>query len=106
MAIKDFSEVFNAYRQQEDLYRNEGSKGFSNLCKIARALGYRDPLFQGSLSQGGYSGDLMIFLEDNPGAIEAIMNWIVEQGEYASEWKEELESELDEDEEEDEEGEE
>ena len=34
----------------------------------------------------------MCFFEDNPGAIEAVINWIGEQN--VDEWKESIESEL------------
>jgi hypothetical protein len=42
------------------------------LCKMASQLGYKDPAFQLLNSDGSVVGDLLYFLEDNPGAIEAV----------------------------------
>lgn len=85
------------------MYSNEGARGFSNLCRIARAVGYRDPFNQGSLSNGGQSGDLMVFFEDNPGAIEAVIDWIRDNEQlYDEALSEVVEDEDDEDEEDDE----
>lgn len=94
------------YIEQEKMYSNEGSRGVSNLCKIVAAMGYKDPFYQGALSGGGKTGDLMVFLEDNPGAIDALIEWI--DARNVPEWDEALSSELhvDEDEEEDNEDEE
>lgn len=64
--------------KENDLHRLEGSKGVSNLCKLVSLLGYKDPLWNGQLSEGGYLGDLMCFLEDNSGAIKAIITWAEE----------------------------
>lgn len=81
--------------EQQNLHTNEGAKGFSNLCRIVRAIGYKDPLNQGSLYHGGNAGDLMVFFEDNPGAIDATIKWIDKQ--KAEEWDEELSYHLNED---------
>jgi len=79
---------------QEDLNHNEGSRGFSCLCKLVAALGYRDRFYRGGPS------DLMVFFEDNPGAIQAVVDWIEDNQDC---WADELESELEEPEEEEEE---
>jgi hypothetical protein len=42
-----------AYIDQENLYHTEGNKGVSNLCKIVKAIGYKDPQYKMQLSQGG-----------------------------------------------------
>lgn len=63
---------------EKKIYRFEGSRGVSNLCKLVSLLGYRDPFQQGQLSDGGCFGDLICFLEDNPGAMEAVVDWIRE----------------------------
>lgn len=68
--------LLDLFIDQENLYNTEGQRGVSNLCKIAAALGYKDPMHYGQLSQGGRLGDLMEFLSDNPACIEAIVNWI------------------------------
>ena len=54
----------------------EGSRGVMALCRLSRDLGYKDPFNQMRNSDGSCVGDLMIFLEDNPGAIQAIYEWI------------------------------
>lgn len=67
------------YMDQEDMHRLEGRKGLENLCKLARALGYKDPQYFGTLTSDAAVGDLINFLEDNSGAIEAIIEWIAKQ---------------------------
>lgn len=57
-------------RQLDDLPR--GSKG---LCKMAPLLGYKDPLYQLQIDSTCSVGDLLHFLDDNPGAIEALVEW-------------------------------
>ena len=92
------------YMDQEKIYRYEGRKGIENLAKIVRALGYKDPQFYGLIGNGAALGDIFEFLEDNPGAIEAIVKWVGEMN--TPEWREAIESQLPEKEEEDEEEEE
>lgn len=70
--------MLDAFIDQEKLYNFEGQRGVSNLCKVVRALGYKDYMQTGQMSQGGVLGDLCEFLGDNPGCIEAIVNWIRE----------------------------
>jgi len=48
------------------------------LCKLARQLGYKDPCFQLMNDDGTVVGDMLYFFEDNPGAIEAVVNWVLE----------------------------
>lgn len=55
----------------------EGERGVEDLAKLVRVLGYNDSQYFGQF-QGGCIGDLIYFLEDNPGAVEAILNWIDE----------------------------
>lgn len=57
--------------------RTEGERGFMNLCKLACALGYKDPCHQMMNKDGSCVGDLICFFEDNPGAIEAIKEWVL-----------------------------
>lgn len=61
---------------EDKLFSTEGARGVSNLCKLVRQLGYEDPFSNGHLTNGGTLGDLMCFLEDNPGAIESVVEWI------------------------------
>lgn len=74
------------------LYRNEGREGVENLCRLLNAMGYNDPQYFGQFHQNGNFGDLICFLEDNSGCVEAIKEWIAEQN--ITEWKENLEAEL------------
>ena len=68
--------VLSLYIEQENLNRTEGSEGVKNLCQICQSLGYEDKMYFGQLSNGCCIGDLIEFLEDNPGAIGAIVEWI------------------------------
>ncbi len=91
---KSPEEIFDKYVDQEKLWSTEGARGVSNLCKLVRAIGHKDFLCNGSLTNGGYLGDLMVFFEENPGAIEAVMEWIRENMDCAGDWAEKLESQL------------
>ena len=62
---------------ENKLHSTEGTKGLENLCRIVKAIGYKDP-FQQLQFKGGCYGDLFVFLEDNPGAIEMLIEWIKE----------------------------
>lgn len=54
----------------------EGSRGFKALCGLAAKLGYKDPFKQLYNDDGSCVGDLLVFFEDNPGAIGAIYEWV------------------------------
>lgn len=75
---------------QERMHSFEGRRGVANMCKIARALGYKDPNYGMQIEQGAYLTDLLLFLEDNSGCIEAMFNWISNQ--KCPEWNESLEA--------------
>ena len=70
---KDLDELVDAWMEKNNAWRTEGPQGYRNLSKLVRELQY---------------ADVPTFLEDNPGAIEALFNWIKEQ--RVSEWKEAL----------------
>jgi hypothetical protein len=89
--MESLTALIEEYRVEKKMHHMEGSTGFENLCRLVRAIGYRDSLHQMQF-RDGCVGDLMVFFEDNPGAIEAIVTWIGEQDN--EEWKESLESEL------------
>lgn len=81
----DFDEVLNEYMYQNKFHHFEGSTGVKRLQKLVTNM---NPDYSGR-----FSGNSIIdFLEDNPGAIEAITNWIAEQN--VDEWKDNLISEL------------
>lgn len=87
----ELTNLIEEWQKEKKAHSIEGSRGFENLCKLVRAIGYRDPLNQMQF-RDGCIGDLMVFFEDNPGAIEAVINWIAEEN--FSEWREAIESEL------------
>lgn len=76
---KDIQIYLDALMDRDGLWANEGQRGVKNLCQITRALGYKDPNYFGQLSSNASIGDLILFLEDNPGAITAILEWVAEQ---------------------------
>ena len=49
------------------------------LARVARALGYRDPHYRMQLDRDCCVGDIIDFFEDNPGALGAVFEWILEQ---------------------------
>ena len=83
--------ILNEYLAYKKMHNFEGSRGVENLCKLVRALGYRDSMNRMQFLDGCL-GDLIDFLEDNSGAIDAVVEWIGEQN--CDEWRENLESAL------------
>ena len=47
-----------------------------NLCALSEELGYRGSYQQLMLPNGSAVSSLLNFLEDNPGCMDAMMNWI------------------------------
>ena len=77
--MNDISELLKRYVDQNRLYYFEGNRGVSNLKKIVTEVcGYNN----------SYGGTLDNFFEDNPGAIDAVVEWIGNQ--RSTEWKENL----------------
>ena len=76
MSDRSVSELLDAYMDQEKMHNMEGRRGVENLCKIAQALGYKDPQYWGQLNSKVALGDLVMMLEDNSGLIEAMIEWI------------------------------
>lgn len=70
------SEVLDKFCEQNNLYCFEGRRGVEALCKIARACGYKDPMYWGQLTSGACVGDLIQMLEDNSGLVEAMLEWV------------------------------
>ena len=68
--------VLDAYLDQKQYYHFDGRRGVERLCQLTGDLGYRDPQYFGQLTSTACIGNLVLFLEDNPGAIEAIMDWV------------------------------
>lgn len=66
----------------------EGSTGVASLCKLVKVMGYTNYQQYGNIGRGANVSDLAEFLSDNPGAIEALMEWISNQN--VAEWKESI----------------
>lgn len=82
----DFCELHDEWTDEHSTYSNEGARGVDNLRKLVQAIGYR-----GRYNYGN-NEDIIEFLTDNSGAVEAIREWIVEQN--LPKWCESLESNL------------
>lgn len=86
--------------EEKKLRTWEGTTGVRNLTKLVGYLGYKDPMYLGRFDSNASYGDLIEFLQDNPGACEKIVEFIEEHEEI---WRENIESYLPEKEEEEEE---
>lgn len=73
----DMTELIEKYCDQNKLYNFEGPSGQRKFLKIVSVLGYRD---------------MDSFLEDNSGAIQAMLEWLGTQ--RNTEWVEALEAEV------------
>jgi len=76
--MRDLSELVDTYMEQENLHRLEGRKGVEAVCQLAAVLGYKDPMYFGQLTNKATVGDLLYMMEDNPGMVEAMVNWVRE----------------------------
>lgn len=84
-------EVFDKYIESNKLEYTEGERGIKSLAKIVRDLGYKDSMHYGGYDNGSCVGDLLNFLADNPGVIQAMHDWIRENmGSVDDEWTENL----------------
>lgn len=88
--VYDLSE---AYISQESMFNMEGDRGVDNMCKLVEAIGYKDPQFFGTLSNGASLGSLQRFLADNSGCLQVMVEWI--QSNNVPEWAESLKTHLD-----------
>jgi hypothetical protein len=78
-------------RKEFQNLRNEGGRGFQDLCKLAEELGYDGAPQQLQNNNGTFVSSLIYFLEDNPGAVQSIYDWVHEN--YEEEIPEEEEEE-------------
>ena len=88
----DQQEALNAWMDQHTQWRVEGRRGIETLCKLARGLGYQDPMYFGQIGYNMYIGDLIEMLQDNSGMIEAMVNWVGER--RNQEWEEAFKSSI------------
>jgi hypothetical protein len=55
-------------------------KSTEGLALMARKLGYRSRFGQLQFDNGASVSDLMEFFDDNPGAVEAVIEWVLDEG--------------------------
>lgn len=79
------------WQNENKAHSTEGNRGVQNICKLARAIGYKDPTYFGQLGRDCYIGDLINFFEDNPGAIQAVVEWVGDQDDHVEKLEETLE---------------
>ena len=91
-ADEKMEQLIEKWQQRNEAFSVEGRKGVVNLCRLVNVLGYADPMYFGQMAPDASIGDLVCFLEDNPGAIETIINFIGDSG--VLEWQENLQDEV------------
>lgn len=76
--------LLEEFLEQENIHHFEGNKGIQHLNTVAKAIGYDGNCLL-------FGSPLEVFLSDNPGACEALIDWIREQ---EHDWDGQLESKL------------
>jgi hypothetical protein len=64
-----------------------------DLCSLVEDLGYNNSPKQLQCNNGSYVSSLMHFFDDNPGAMEAVQEWILNNSELDDDDEEDLEGE-------------
>jgi hypothetical protein len=77
---KSLGELIEMWQHKNNAWRTEGDPGVENLEKLVQTLGYDGHGFR-------FGTPIEAFLSDNPGCIEAILNWISEEA-RVPEWTE------------------
>jgi hypothetical protein len=77
---KSLGELIEMWQHKNNAWRTEGDPGVENLEKLVQTLGYDGHIFR-------FGTPIEAFLSDNPGCIEAIVNWISEEA-RVPEWTE------------------
>jgi hypothetical protein len=80
--MNDIDTQLDKFIDQNRMYHWEGSTGVRNLEHLVKAIGYND----------NYGDAIRNFLCDNPGAIEAMVEWI--RGSRCKDWAEMLAEEV------------
>ena len=57
---------------------NMNLRGSEDLCKLAELIGYKRPYGQLQCNNGAFVSSLLDFFDDNPGAMEAVQTFIIE----------------------------
>jgi len=64
------------------MYRSEVEKvrfrSYEDLCKLVEGLGYNTEPRQLYCNNGAYVSSLLHFFDDNPGVVEVIRDWILD----------------------------
>lgn len=58
----------------------ETKQSAQGIAMLAKELGYEEQWSQLLFPNGASATNLIEFLDDNPGACEAIVNWVLERG--------------------------
>lgn len=61
-----------------DNFRTDGERATADLAKMAEALGYGGFPQQLQFNNGCFVSSILNFFEDNPGAVEALHDWVRE----------------------------
>lgn len=64
-------------KEIESIRPESGAEG---LALMARKLGYESRFGQLMFNNGATASDLFEFLDDNPGAVEAVLQWVLDEG--------------------------
>lgn len=71
---------FELTSHELDQLATEGSTATSDLCKMAELMGYKDSgrfaINQLQCNNGAFVSSLLRFFEDNPGAVEAVHEFV------------------------------
>jgi hypothetical protein len=67
-----------ASRKVIEAIRSES--GAEGLAGMARELGYRSRFGQLQFNNGATASDLFEFFQDNPGAVDAVLTWVLDEG--------------------------
>lgn len=65
----------------------------ADLCRLVEEIGYRQPPHQLQNNDGSYVSSLLHFFDDNPGAMECLVEWVADN--HAEEDEDESDIEVD-----------
>ena len=85
-------EIDMTRREFEDLH-TEGSRAVEDLALLSSRMGYRPFCEQLTLNNGKSVSHILEMLEDNPGMVEAMYNWVLDKYDFQEEDEEENEDE-------------
>lgn len=88
LEARDVSELVEKFFDHINVHSLEGRRGLTAFARLCRALGYKDDNYYGQLGSDASIGDIINFLEDNSGAIEAMVEFVKDHG--GSDWQDNL----------------